>query len=42
MLGIRTAFCYFATQFWQGLPLRNYGAENKDKAPGQTAKLLLF
>ena len=36
------AFCCFATRFLQGFPLRNYGAENKNKAPGQTAKLLLF
>ena len=42
MPGIRTAFCYFATQFWQGLPLRNYGAENKDKAPRPDSQVVTF
>ena len=38
----RTAFCCFATRFRQRLPLRNCGTENKNRAPGQGAKLLLF
>ena len=42
MLGIRTAFCCFATQFWQGLPLRYCGAENNNRALALGGQLVTF
>ena len=42
MLGIRTAFCCFATQFRRELPLRNCGAENNNRALALGGQLVTF
>ena len=42
MLGIRTAFCCFATQFRRELPLRNCGAENNNRALALSGQLVTF
>ena len=42
MLGIRTAFCCFATQFRRELPLRNCGAENNNRALALGGQLVAF
>ena len=40
--GICTAFCCFATQFRQELPLRNCGAENNNRALALGGQLVTF
>ena len=42
MLGIRTAFCCFATQFRRELPLRNCGAENNNRGLALGGQLVTF